>query len=192
MQHERRCSRARRADVSFRDVKIETPGRNMTGGCEWRHDRKRGLRFENCQLVEIETWARPDDFVRYGDRTLVELVEFLLGKKKVDFRVLVVARRICALRVPRVSWVENWRCKSSQQRTIVYLSPYVEKSLNSKVIKSFVPEQRSRKCFLCFGIPMLSICALWTLWTFCVPVWICLFHIFMYGYVIRIEKWFFW
>ena len=39
-------------------------------------------------------------------------------------------------------------------------SPYVEKPLNSKVIKSFVPELRSRKCFLCFGIPMLSICAL--------------------------------
>ena len=35
-----------------------------------------------------------------------------------------------------------------------YLSPYVEKPLNSKVIKSFVPEQRSRKCFSCFGIPM--------------------------------------
>ena len=31
----------------------------------------------------------------------------------------------------------------------VYLSPYVEKPLNSKAIKSFVPEQRSRK-FLMF------------------------------------------
>ena len=35
------------------------------------------------------------------------------------------------------------------------LSPYVEKPFNSKVIKSFVPELRSRKCFcvsrfLCF------------------------------------------
>ena len=28
--------------------------------------------------------------------------------------------------------------------------------LNSKAIKSFVPELRSRKHFLCFGIPMLS------------------------------------
>ena len=61
--------------------------------------------------------------------------------------------------------------------------PHVEKPFNSKVIKSFVPELRSRKCFLCFGIPMLSICALWTLWTFCVPVWICLFQISMYSYV---------
>ena len=39
----------------------------------------------------------------------------------------------------------------------VYLSPYVEKLFNSKVIKSFLPELRSRKCFSCFGIPMLSI-----------------------------------
>ena len=37
------------------------------------------------------------------------------------------------------------------------LSPYVEKPLNSKVIKSFVPELRSRKCFSCFGIPMFYV-----------------------------------
>ena len=37
------------------------------------------------------------------------------------------------------------------------LSPYVEKPLNSTVIKSFVPELRSRKCFLCFGIPMFYV-----------------------------------
>ncbi len=34
----------------------------------------------------------------------------------------------------------------------VYLSPYVEKPLNSNVIKSFVPELRIRKCFLFFEI----------------------------------------
>ena len=32
-----------------------------------------------------------------------------------------------------------------------YLSPYVEKPFNSKVIKSFVPELRSRKCFCVSG-----------------------------------------
>ena len=37
------------------------------------------------------------------------------------------------------------------------LSPYVEKPLNSKVIKSFIPELRSRKCFSCFGIPMFCV-----------------------------------
>ena len=39
----------------------------------------------------------------------------------------------------------------------MYLSPYVEEPLNSKVIKSFVPELRSRKCFSCFQIPMFSV-----------------------------------
>ena len=39
----------------------------------------------------------------------------------------------------------------------MYLSPYVEKPFNSKVITSFVPELRSRKCFLCFGILILYI-----------------------------------
>ena len=38
-----------------------------------------------------------------------------------------------------------------------YLSPYVEKPLNSKVIKSLVLELRSRKCFSCFGIPMFYV-----------------------------------
>ena len=33
----------------------------------------------------------------------------------------------------------------------------VEELLNSKVIKSFVPELRSRKCFSCFGIPMFNV-----------------------------------
>ena len=54
----------------------------------------------------------------------------------------------------RTWWGRRWK---SQHRKIVYHSPYVELPLNSKVIKSFVPELRSRKCFLCFGIPMLSI-----------------------------------
>ena len=61
-------------------------------------------------------------------------------------------------RVPHVVW-GRWK---SQHRKVVYLSPYVEKPFNSKVIKCFVLELRSRKCFLCFGIPMLSIYELWT------------------------------
>ena len=45
----------------------------------------------------------------------------------------------------------------SRNRKNVYLPPYVEEPLNSKVIKSFVPELRSRKCFLCFEIPMFYV-----------------------------------
>ena len=55
-------------------------------------------------------------------------------------------------RVPHVLWRRGrWK---RQNRKIVPLSPYVEEPLNSKVIKSFVPERRSRKCFSCFEIPM--------------------------------------
>ena len=37
------------------------------------------------------------------------------------------------------------------------ISLYVEEPLNSKVIKSFVPELRSRKCFSCFEIPIFYV-----------------------------------
>ena len=60
-----------------------------------------------------------------------------------------------------VAWVGGGRWKS-QNRKNVYLSPYVEEPLNSKVIKIFVPELRNRKCFSCFGIPMFYVYMLWT------------------------------
>ena len=50
--------------------------------------------------------------------------------------------------------------KASMER--LCLSPYVEKPFDSKVIKSFVPELRSRKCFSCFGIPRFYVYMLWT------------------------------
>ena len=71
---------------------------------------------------------------------------------------LAEARRICALRVP-YEMGDRWK---SQNRKNVYLSSYVEEPLNSKVIKSFVPELRSRKCFSCFEIPMFYVYMLWT------------------------------
>ena len=54
--------------------------------------------------------------------------------------------------------VGRWK---SQNKKNAYLSPYVEEPLNSKVIKSFVRELRSRKCFSCFGIPMFYVYMLW-------------------------------
>ena len=42
-----------------------------------------------------------------------------------------------------------------------------KKTLNSKVIKSFVLELRSRKCFSCFEIPMFYVIYKWT---FCISV----------------------
>ena len=56
------------------------------------------------------------------------------------------------------------------------LSPYVKKPLNSKVIKSFVPELRSRKCFSCFRITMFYVT----------------YEHYMYVSYIRIWLWYTW
>ena len=63
---------------------------------------------------------------------------------------LAEARQICALQAPH----EMGRADGKFIIEILCISlPYVE-TFNSKVIKGFVPELRSRKCFSCFGIPM--------------------------------------
>ena len=108
--------------------------------------RKRVLRFVKSPLVEIETWASADEYVRYG-------------------------RRTCWGADGKVS-IERW-----------YLSPYVEKTFNSKVIKSFLPELRSRKCLVFFffcvsGFLCYHVCALWTFY-----VYFTYLYIFTSGYV---------
>ena len=52
-------------------------------------------------------------------------------------------------RVPHMVW-GRWK---SRNRKIVLLS-LCRKPLNSNVMKCFVPERRSRKCFVYFGFPM--------------------------------------
>ena len=98
---------------------------------------------------------------------------------RVDFRLLAEARPVTLWRVLHVlGWGSIWK---SQNRKNVYLSPYVEEPLNSKVIKSFVPELRSRKCFSCFRIPMFYIYIY--IYIYIYMNIICTFRIFMYGYV---------
>ena len=118
--------------------------------------------WKKSQLVELDSW------VRAGESSFASDEEGWLS----------LAHRGLAAGVAR----DLGQMEKSAKKDCVF-SPYVEKPFNSKVIKSFVPELRSRKCFSCFRIPILFICTLWTLWTFCVPVWIFLFHIFMYSYV---------
>ena len=76
---------------------------------------------------------------------------------------LSLARSGLVAGATRVEGGGRWK---SQHRKIVPLSPYVEKPLNSKVIKSFVPELRSCKCFSRFGIPMFYVYMLWTLYLY--------------------------
>ena len=71
----------------------------------------------------------------------------------------------------------------SQNRKNVYLSPYVEKPFNSKVIKSSVPELRSGKCFSCFEIPMFYVYMLGTFSVRFTQTYLAMVHIlFPYNY----------
>ena len=80
-------------------------------------------------------------------------VEKLSLDEKGQLSGLTEARRICLLQA-----LNEMGCRwKSQNIKNVYLSPYVEEPLNSKVIKSFVPELRSRMCFSCFEIPMFYV-----------------------------------
>ena len=79
-------------------------------------------------------------------------------RKKVDFCLYAEARPVALWRVPHV--LVGGDGKVCIER--LCLSPYVEKPFNSKVIKSFVPELWSRKCFSCFGIHVFYVYMLWT------------------------------
>ena len=97
--------------------------------------------------------ARAEDFGNF--EKVSELSWVLPRVMTVDFRLLTKALR-------RVRTRLGWGRWKSQNIKNLYLSPYVEEPLNSKVIKSFVPEQRSRKCLSCFEIPMFYVIYIWT------------------------------
>ena len=82
-----------------------------------------------------------------------QLVEFCLGRRRLTFA--------CSPR-PGGRCHTSFGADRKVSRERWYLYPYVEKPFNSKVIKSFVPELRSRKYFSCFGIPMFYVYMLWT------------------------------
>ena len=129
--------RMRGADVSLRDVTIAQIG---NGGYRVRMTSRTG----SARRI-------------WGILKKVSRVETCLGRRLLTF---ACSRRPWA-GVARDGVGSRWK---SQNRKNVYLSPYVEEPLNSKVIKSFVPELRSRKCFSCFEIPMFYVYMLWTLY----------------------------
>ena len=148
-KHERRCSRARGADVSFRGATIKIQMGDVTGDVGDVTHRKRGLRFEKSQWLRIILRTRRVDFrAHWGETNLCATGAALDGGR----RGKVIIERLCIS------------------------LPYVE-TFNSKVIKGFVPELRSRYVFFVFRD------FYGTLWTFCVLVWICPFHVFISGYV---------
>ena len=90
---------------------------------------------------------------RANDVTHRKRSEGFRNLKKVSWDETYLGRRRLAFASSRGA-ARNGVGWKSQNRKIVTLSPYVEEPVNSKVIKSFVPEQRSRKCFLWFEIPI--------------------------------------
>ena len=100
--------------------------------CEWRHAPEAHGGFWEI-LKKSVSW----DEICLGGRRLV-----FACSRRPFWRV----PHVCVCRVGG-----RWK---SHDRKIVPLSPYVEEPLNSKVIKSFVPEQRSRQVFFEFRDPM--------------------------------------
>ena len=126
------CDRG--ANVSLRDVTIAQM-KNGARECEWRHapEARGGFGEFWRKLVELRLDTKQNGST-FGAR-----------RGETNLHVTGAARD---------GGGGRWK---SQNRKNVYLSPYVDEPLNSKVIKSFVPELRSRKCFSCFEIPMLYI-----------------------------------
>ena len=114
------------ADMSLRDVTIAQMG-NGASKCKWRHapEARGGFGEFWRKLVELSPASGEDSWLSLAHGGLVAGDSGVGGGR--------------------------WK---SQNRKNVYLSPYVEEPLNSKVIKSFVPELWSRKCFSCFEISM--------------------------------------
>ena len=117
-------TRAGGVDVSFRDVTIAQMGNGATE-CGWRHalEARGGFwGFWKSQLFELSPASGEDGWLSLAREAL--------------WRV-------------RTRWWGGGRW-TNRNRKDGYLSPYVEEPLNSKVIKSFVPELRSRMCFFVF------------------------------------------
>ena len=108
--------------------------RNGARECEWRHAPEARGGFG-------EIW-----------KSQFSWVESCLVRRRLTFGARWGQKN---LRATGAAW-DGWGCRwKSQNRKNVYPSPCVEEPLNSKVIKSFVLELRSRKCFSCFEIPMI-------------------------------------
>ena len=117
-------TRERGADVSLRDVTIARRG-NENRECEWCHAPE--AHTENLGNFEKSQFSRELDSEREGS----------------TFAARWGQTNLCATGAARMGGGDG---KASIERSRISL-PYVEKPLNSRVIKSFVLELRGRKCF---------------------------------------------
>ena len=134
------------------------PDRGCDQGCEWRHTPE----------VWAEIWEKS--------------VSWVLPSEEEGW--LLIARRGLAAGV-HVVW-GRWKSKHRKMVSL-YLCRITFKLKSNKKFCTWT--KKSSVFFMFRDSYVISIyiyiCALWTLWTFCVPVWTCLFHIIMYGYVTK-------
>ena len=142
-----RCWRARGEDASFTDVKIKIPDKKVD---QW-------------MWMTSRTGSARRGF---GGFWKSQWVESCLGRKWLTFACSPKPFGRCR------TWFGGDGKVSIARR---YLSPYVKKPINSKVIKSFVPELRNRKCFSCFGIPMFYVYVIYehSMYSSHIHVWLC-------------------
>ena len=110
----------------------KNPIERLTRGCEWRHTPEAGVRRIWGILKKSVSW-----------------LESCLGRRWLAFACSPKPGHWPLWWVPHVLEGGGGRWKS-QNRKNVYLSPYAEEPLSSKVIKGFVPELRSRYVFFEF------------------------------------------
>ena len=148
-KHEHRCSHVERNGHIINRCQNKNP---RTRGCEWRHA------LEACV----------EDFGRFKKSQL----SWVPGLEEDGWLLGLTETRLVALCRVHMWWGADGKVSIERLR----LSPYVE-TFNSKVIKDFVPELRSRYMFFVFRDP----------YVLCIYVMniLCTFHILMYhGYVI--------
>ena len=122
-----------RADMSLRDITIAQDGKQGLASANDITHRKHAENFGNLKSVSWELDTKRDGWL------------------------LLAHGELCG-GCHMCWWGRRWK---SQNTKIVPLPPYVAEPLNSKVIKGFVPELRSRYVFFVFWDPMFL-----SLWTF--------------------------
>ena len=86
-KHERRCSRVRGADVSFRDVTIKIPDRGCDQGCEWRHAPEAWAEIWEKSVCWVH--ASEEGWLSLAHRGLVAGTHVIWGRWKSQHRKMV-------------------------------------------------------------------------------------------------------
>ena len=158
-KHERRCSRTRGEDASFTDVKIKPQIGNWdqrvwitscTGSVGWwfgGFEKKQWIEFQSPnERVENQTWARPDEFVRYRFLALV-------GLRADDVKAVSIERLCVSLFKSRKTFKLKKLNKSFIPETISWMS----------CISGFAMSiAHIRILWVCYRITSSEKCFLWS------------------------------